>query len=158
MAFFLQLCSCTFRESPDGRTVKRLHWCSTTCSDLQPFLKVTATFDPPGIKKQDVHISFQRNRLVVSWQTVHVTEREENGRLVRECKKDKELRTIPLPEGTKVSPFRQTTALANVSTLPKQFEEVHANMDHRHLTLTYPNMRSVRAEARPKTPAAGHRA
>jgi len=107
---------CTFREAPDGRTV-------------------TAIFDLPGLKKKDVHISFQRNRLVVTWQTVNVTEREEDGRLVRECKENKCSRTIPLPEGTR-------------------FEEVRADMSGRSLTLTYPNMRNMRAEPRPKTPAA----
>jgi len=105
---------CTFRESVDGRTV-------------------TATFDLPGIKKQDVHISFQRNRLVITWETSTVTEREEDGRLVRERKEHKYSRTIPIPEGTK-------------------FEEVRAAMDGRHLILTYPNMRTIRAEGRPKTP------
>jgi HSP20 family molecular chaperone IbpA len=50
-----------------------------------------------------VHISYQRNRLVVTWQMVHVTEHEEGGRWVRECKESKESRTIPLPEGTRVS-------------------------------------------------------
>jgi len=61
-----------------------------------------AKFDMPGIKKQDVHVSFQRSRLVVTWETVNVTEREENERIVRERKEKIFSETIPLPDGTKV--------------------------------------------------------
>jgi HSP20 family molecular chaperone IbpA len=49
------------------------------------FAKVTASFNLPGVKKQDVHISFQRQQLVVTWESANVTEKEEDGRLVREC-------------------------------------------------------------------------
>lgn len=95
----------SFRDSADGRTV-------------------TATFDMPGLQKQDVHVSFQRNRLVVTWENVNVTEREENGRIVRERREKTYNRTIPLPEGTR-------------------FEEIRAAMDTRRLVLKYPNMRAA---------------
>jgi HSP20 family molecular chaperone IbpA len=74
---------CTFQESADGR-------------------KVTATFDFRGLKKEDIHVSFQRNRLIVTWQAQSVVERGGNGRLAHESRVDKNYRTIPLPEGTKV--------------------------------------------------------
>ncbi|KAH7925502.1 hypothetical protein BV22DRAFT_1011165 [Leucogyrophana mollusca] len=106
----------SFRESRDGRMV-------------------TATFDLPGIKKDQAHVSFRGNHLIVTWETVKITEKEERGRLVREREEKKFHRTIPLPEGTK-------------------FEEVRARMDGRYLTLTYPNMRSVRVE--PRHTAARH--
>ncbi|KAF9243512.1 hypothetical protein BU15DRAFT_34282, partial [Melanogaster broomeanus] len=100
----------SFRESRCGRTI-------------------TATFDLPGVKKEQAHVSFRWNHLIVTWQTVKITEQEEDGRLVREREEKKYTRTIPLPEGTK-------------------FDEIHATMDNRHLILNYPNMRTVRVESR----------
>ncbi|KIJ66870.1 hypothetical protein HYDPIDRAFT_108810 [Hydnomerulius pinastri MD-312] len=104
----------SFRESRCGRTI-------------------TATFDLPGVKKDQAHVSFRWNHLIVTWQTVKITEKEEDGRLVREREEKKYTRTIPLPEGTK-------------------FEEIHATMDNRRLILNYPNMRTVRVEPRARTP------
>lgn len=72
---------------------------------------MTAIFDLPRVKKDDMHVSFQGNRLVVSWRTVKITEREESldaddlgsgTRILRELEHKKYCRTIPLPEGTKV--------------------------------------------------------
>jgi HSP20 family molecular chaperone IbpA len=72
---------------------------------------VTAIFDLPRVKKDDMHVSFQGNRLVVSWRTVKITEREElldaddlgsGTRILRELEHKKYCRAIPLPEGTKV--------------------------------------------------------
>lgn len=58
---------------------------------------------PPEVEKQDVHISFQRNRLVVTWVTVEMIEYEEEGGVVyRERYERSQHRTIPLPEGTRV--------------------------------------------------------
>ncbi|KAG9315193.1 hypothetical protein JVU11DRAFT_4321 [Chiua virens] len=104
----------SFHESRSGRTI-------------------TATFDLPGIKKEQAHVSFRWNHLVVTWQTVKISEKEENGRLVREREEKKYTRTIPLPEGTK-------------------FEEIRAIMDNKRLILNYPNMRTVRVEPRHRLP------
>jgi HSP20 family molecular chaperone IbpA len=97
----------TFHESSDGRMM-------------------TATFKIPGLKKQDIHVSYQRNRLGVTWESVEITETEEGGRIER---REKYNRTIPLPEGTK-------------------FSEVRAAMDGRYLILKYPNIRSALVEPR----------
>ncbi len=75
--------SVSFRESSDSQSVM-------------------AFFNLPGLTKQDVHVSFQRNRLVVSWMEVEVMEREEQGVIVQERRERKCNRTIALPEGTKV--------------------------------------------------------
>jgi len=100
----------TFRESHDGRMV-------------------TATFDLPGIKKSQVHVSFRGHYLIVDWETVKITEQVEDGKIVRDRKEVKCSRTLPMAEGTR-------------------FEEVRASMDGRHLILTYPNMRPMRVEPR----------
>jgi len=73
----------SFRESSDGRTI-------------------IAFIDVQGVGKQDVHVSFQRNRLVVSWEIVDFNEYEESGQIVRERIEQNFQRTFPLPEGTKV--------------------------------------------------------
>jgi len=90
--FFPLLSSVKYRKSADGLTV-------------------TAIFDLPRVKKDDMHVSFQGNRFVVSWQTVRITEREEpldaddlgsGTRILRELERKKYRRTIPLPDGTRV--------------------------------------------------------
>lgn len=56
-----------------------------------------------------MHVSFQGSRIVVSWRTVKITEREEPidndtgaTRILRELEHKKYSRTIPLPENTRV--------------------------------------------------------
>ncbi|KAF5382209.1 hypothetical protein D9615_004382 [Tricholomella constricta] len=104
----------SFRESTDGRSI-------------------VATFDLHDVAKQDVHVSFQRNRLVVTWATAELTEwEEEDGVLMRERLERMFHRTLPLPEGTK-------------------FEEIRGLMNGRYLTLRYPNMRCLRVEPRSRS-------
>lgn len=71
---------------------------------VTPDTQVTATFDLPGIKKNNAHVSYRGSHLTVTWETVKITEIDEGGTLVREREKKEFSRTIPLPEGTKVSP------------------------------------------------------
>ncbi|KAF8149890.1 hypothetical protein B0H34DRAFT_666800 [Crassisporium funariophilum] len=100
-----------FRESTDGRAI-------------------VANFDLPEVDKQDIHITFQRNRLILTWQTLEVTEwEEEDGVILREQFRNMYHRTLPLPEGTR-------------------FEEVHAQLTNRGLTLRFPNMKCYRVDAR----------
>ncbi|EPQ49964.1 HSP20-like chaperone [Gloeophyllum trabeum ATCC 11539] len=66
---------------------------------------VTATFELPGLKKEDVNIDVQNNQLSVSGETKISSERDENGYAVRERRYGKFSRTLPLPQGIKVSRF-----------------------------------------------------
>ncbi|KAJ7593228.1 hypothetical protein C8J56DRAFT_493510 [Mycena floridula] len=100
----------SFREAPDGRTI-------------------VASFDMRGVIKENVHVSFQRHRLVVTWVSLEISETEEDGCLVREKHERNFQRTLPLPEGTR-------------------FEEITGAMSGRHLLLRYPNSRSFRVENR----------
>ncbi|PSR75569.1 hypothetical protein PHLCEN_2v9049 [Hermanssonia centrifuga] len=100
--------SATFKELEDGRTV-------------------SATFDMSGVRKQDMHVSFRTNRLVVTWRRIKTIEKMEDRVLVRERKEKQYKQTIPLPDGT-------------------QFDEVRACRDGRQLVLTYPNSRCVRVD------------
>ena len=60
-------------------------------------------FDLPGVAKEDMHVSYRADRLVVTWKTVKTTERVEAGKLLRDREEKKFSRTIPLQENTKVS-------------------------------------------------------
>ncbi|KAF9485209.1 hypothetical protein BDN70DRAFT_796397 [Pholiota conissans] len=103
-----------FRESTDGRAI-------------------VATFELPEVDKQDIHISFQRNKLVLTWEVGEATEWEEDdGLVVREYVRKMYHRTLPLPDGTR-------------------FEEIHAQMTSRGLILRYPNMRCYRVDARSRS-------
>lgn len=64
---------------------------------------VTATFELPGLSKEDVNIDIQNNVLTVSGESKVTSERNEQGYAVRERRYGKFARSIPLSEGVKVS-------------------------------------------------------
>ena len=64
---------------------------------------VTATLELPGLKKEDVSIDIHNNALTVSGESKVSTEHDENGYAVRERRYGKFSRTLPLPQGIKVS-------------------------------------------------------
>ena len=64
--------------------------------------QVTATFEMGGVKKQDMHVSFRANRIVVTWRRTRVIEKMEGSIKVRERQEKQYNQIIPLPEGTKV--------------------------------------------------------
>lgn len=110
--------SASFKESADGRTV-------------------TATFDVPGVRKEDMHVSYCGRHLVVSWRTSRVTERREGDVLVREREVVGNNQIISLADGT-------------------QFADIWALKDSKRLALTYPNpRRAPRNAPRPKTAMSG---
>jgi len=95
----------TFTESMDGSLIK-------------------ATFELPGVRKPDMHVSFQGSRLVISWETGRVVTRQEGLHTLREQRIKKYSRTIPLPSWA-------------------TFEDIRATVDGRRLTVIYPNIRSM---------------
>jgi len=80
---------------------------------------VTATFELPGLSKENVSIDVQNNMLTVSGESKISNERDENGYAVRERRYGKFSRSIPLPQGIKN-------------------EEIKASMDNGVLTVTFP--------------------
>ena len=64
---------------------------------------VTATFELPGLAKENVHIDVRDGVLNVSGESVISTERDEKGYAVRERRFGKFARALPLPQGIKVS-------------------------------------------------------
>jgi HSP20 family protein len=63
---------------------------------------VIATFELPGLKKEDVQIDVQNGRLTVSGESNLSTEHEQNGYAVRERRYGKFARTLQLPKGVNV--------------------------------------------------------
>ncbi len=65
---------------------------------------VTATFELPGLKKEDIQIDVHNGRLTISAENKISSEHEEKGYAVRERRYGKISRTLQLPQGVKVSP------------------------------------------------------
>ena len=97
---------------------------------------VTATFELPGLKKEDVNIDVHNNVLSVSGESKISSEREENGYAVRERRFGKFSRSIPLPQGIKVCQFY--LALNMELTLYVQNDDIKASLDNGVLTVMFP--------------------
>jgi HSP20 family protein len=80
---------------------------------------VVASLELPGLKKEDVTIELDNDRLTVSGECKYEGEHTEAGYAIRERRFGKFTRTLPLPQGTKP-------------------ESVKAVMEHGVLTLTFP--------------------
>ncbi|KAI0776584.1 HSP20-like chaperone [Trametes elegans] len=80
---------------------------------------VTATFELPGLKKEDVNIDVHNNVLTVSGETKQTEERKESGYVVKERRYGKFSRSLPVPEGIKP-------------------EEIKASLENGVLTVTFP--------------------
>ncbi|KAF7316161.1 SHSP domain-containing protein [Mycena indigotica] len=89
---------------------------------------VTATFELPGIKKEDVHIETAPGRLRISAESRISEEHEKDGYAIRERRFGKFSRTLQLPHGVKE-------------------EEIKASMENGVLTVTFPK---TAAEQTPK--------
>ena len=63
---------------------------------------VTASFELPGLKKEDITIDIHDGRLTISGETKVSEEHEENGYAVRERRYGKFSRALRLPQGIKV--------------------------------------------------------
>ncbi|KAG6332636.1 hypothetical protein ID866_6451 [Astraeus odoratus] len=82
---------------------------------------VTATFELPGLKSEDVSIEVQQNRLTVSGEYNKTESRDESGYALRECFRGKFSRILSLPVGVKP-------------------EDVKAKLENGLLTITFPKV------------------
>lgn len=64
---------------------------------------VEATFELPGLSKEDVNIDLHNNRLTISGEVKQTQDREEAGYVVRERRVGKFSRTLQLPANIPVS-------------------------------------------------------
>jgi HSP20 family protein len=63
---------------------------------------VTATFEFPGVSKENIQIDVHNGRLTVAAETKQSSDFEDNGYAVRERQFGKFSRTLQLPQGIKV--------------------------------------------------------
>lgn len=73
---------------------------------------MTATFELPGLSKDQVDINVHSGNLIVSGEVSESTEKEEHGYSVRERRTGRFSRSVKLPESTK----------ACLDGLPRSFE------------------------------------
>jgi HSP20 family protein len=108
---------------------------------------VTALFELPGLKKEDVNIDVHNNRLTVSGESKSSSEREGEGWVIRECSYGSFSRSLQLPTGVKVSwdCFNRTTTVTD--SILMQPEEIKAKMENGVLAVTFPK---TTAEQAPK--------
>jgi len=106
---------------------------------------VTATFELPGLSKDNVNIDVQDGNLAVSGEASQTFEQQEQGYAIKERKFGRFARTVKLPEGTKVSDqFSFTSESFRVGVgsdgvlLCLQPKDVKASMENGVLTVTYP--------------------
>ncbi|KAG2754829.1 HSP20-like chaperone [Suillus brevipes Sb2] len=80
---------------------------------------VTATFELPGIKQQDVNVEVHGNRLTISGESKRSENHTKGSYVVQERSYGKFSRTLQIPQGIKV-------------------EDVHAKMENGVLTVCFP--------------------
>ncbi|KAJ7626677.1 HSP20-like chaperone [Mycena polygramma] len=80
---------------------------------------VTATFELPGVKKEDVQIETLPGRLRISAESKISEEKEKDGYVTRERRFGKFARTLQIPQGVKE-------------------QEIKASMEHGVLTVSFP--------------------
>ena len=101
--------------------------------------RVTATFELPGLTRDDIKIEIQNGRLVISGEQTISKDVEEKGFIHRERNYGRFSRAVPLPAGTKVRTFYRD-AFREVGTDSYFFkpEEIQAKLENGLLTVTYP--------------------
>ncbi|KAF9045265.1 HSP20-like chaperone [Panaeolus papilionaceus] len=118
----------TTRQAGQGDQVQSLHRNNNPIRAMKPRMDlhensekniVTATFEFPGISKENIQIDLHSGRLVVSAETKESIEHDANGYAVRERRFGKSSRTLQLPQGVKE-------------------EDVKASMENGVLTVTFP--------------------
>ncbi|KAJ8508294.1 hypothetical protein ONZ45_g9426 [Pleurotus djamor] len=86
---------------------------------------VTASFEFPGVKKEDVYIDFHNGRLTVSAENNISSEKNENGYAVRERRYGKFSRTLQVPQGIQEGDIKASMEDGVLSvTFPKSTPEV----------------------------------
>ncbi|KAG5653840.1 hypothetical protein H0H81_010113 [Sphagnurus paluster] len=94
---------------------------------------VTATFELPGMKKDDVQIDLHNGRLTVSGESKMSSDRHEGGYAVRERHYGKFSRTLQLPEGVKDDELK---ASMDNGVLLVTFPKSSPSLPHKRITIS----------------------
>lgn len=98
---------------------------------------VTASFELPGLKKEDIHLEIRNGRLAVTAENEASKDYDESGYAVRERRYGKFSRILQLPQGVKV--LRPTVLhVEPFLTRTLQDEEIKATMENGVLNVTFP--------------------
>ena len=73
---------------------------------------MTATFELPGMSKENVTIEVHSHSLTASGESKFESDRNENGYLLRERRFGHFSRSVPVPEGVEVCGFRPSYILS----------------------------------------------
>jgi len=98
---------------------------------------VTATFELPGLKKEDVNIEVNNTHLTVSGESSISSENNKEGYAVRERRYGKFFRTLQLPQGVKVHTFLVHQAFDYLTDC-LQDSDIKASLEHGVLTVNFP--------------------
>ncbi|KAK7037764.1 hypothetical protein VNI00_010725 [Paramarasmius palmivorus] len=118
----------TSTDGSDGQVAQRSNVDAGVAQALKPRMDlhedaekntVTATFELPGLKKEDVQIDVHDGRLTISGESKISEEHQKDGYAVRERRFGKFSRTLRLPQGVKE-------------------EEIKASLENGVLTVTFP--------------------
>ena len=99
---------------------------------------VTASFDFPGVSKEDIQIDVASGKLTVSTEKKQSTEHSEDGYTTRERRFGKFSRTLQLPQGIKVIHRIYSRAMPVALTINLKDDEISATMENGVLTITFP--------------------
>lgn len=94
---------------------------------------VTATFELPGLKKEDVSIDVHNGVLTVAGESKQSTEHDENGYVVRERRFGKFSRAVSLPQGVKPDDIK---ASFENGVLTVQFPKTSAEQAPKKITIS----------------------
>jgi HSP20 family protein len=100
--------------------------------------EVIATFELPGVQKQDVHIEVHNSVLTISGEKSKHKEKIGNLYSVHERNYGKFIRSLQLPQNTKVRTFLYIERLVLIDH-SEQLEDIKASMEDGVLTLVFPN-------------------
>lgn len=100
---------------------------------------VTALFELPGLKKEDVNIEVHNNRLTISGKSQSSPEQKdsESKYVVRERHIGQFSRTIPLPQGIEVSGLA-APSIGIYLTVDIQVDKIKATSSDGVLSVTFP--------------------
>ena len=99
---------------------------------------ITATFEFPGVSKDDVQLNLQNGKLTVSAETKKSEEHAETGYILRERLYGKFSRTIQLPQGVQVCHSSLNILGMSSANYLTQEEQIKASLANGILTVKFP--------------------